>query len=270
VISSRLIDIRSGTVYCRGNIMAIPTPRSWWSRLWRTDLPWDVGSAVAGFATGLSAAFRFFFTDPAVMPDAKLWGWIVLGGVVVAAAMQFGKAIAKWWVQAEDKSVHELAGCLHAVNAVLLGGADPKTVALRSTVWVPDKGQKELVQALDYVGDQRKKKTLGRRMKVEVGAVGKAFLEKTSIYQSRAMDSSVEDFVAQMMKEYQFPEKDARLLDKTTMSWMAVPLVNLLKGEVEGVLYFDCRVADYFDQDRQRAIAFASVGIAYFVALRYS
>jgi hypothetical protein len=246
--------------------MSIPTPESGWTRFWKSETPWDLLSAGAGLGTGGGATYKFFTTDPLVDPNAYTWGWIVGSGVLVAGLSQVGKGVQRYRRESAKNSTHDLAGCLHTMNAVLLGDSDSKTVGLRSTVHVPDGS--DLVQALDYVGDQRKKNTQGRRMPVNVGAIGKALREKSISCACRTTDNH-EDFVRQMITSYSFSEEQARNLDASTMSWMAVPL----KGErdaVAGVLYCDCQERDFFSDERQRLLAFAAVGIAYFVGLRYS
>ena len=69
------------------------------------------------------------------------------------------------------------------------------------------------------------------------------------------------------MENYGFTEEQARDLDPSTMSWVAVPLKNSDK-EVVAVLYVDCKVKDYLDADKLALIGLAVIGIAYFVGLR--
>jgi putative methionine-R-sulfoxide reductase with GAF domain len=59
-----------------------------------------------------------------------------------------------------------------------------------------------------------------------------------------------------------------KALDHSTQSWMAAPLVQNGR-DVEGVLYCDSTQRDFFTEERQRAIGYAAIGIAFFVAKAY-
>jgi hypothetical protein len=145
--------------------MPIPKPESGWIRFWKSESPFDLLSAFAGIASGGGAAYRFFTTPANTDPRAFEWGWIVLTGTAVAALSQIGKAVRKAYLESSANSPHHLAGCLHTLNGVLLAGSDIQTAGLRSTVYVPDSTSgrpNHLIQALDYVGDQRQKDRMRR------------------------------------------------------------------------------------------------------------
>lgn len=240
-------------------LMAIPTPESGWSRFWKSETPWDLVSAGAGLGTGGGAAYRFFSADPAIDPNALTWGWIVAAGVLVAGLSQLVKAVRRWKLDAAKDSPHDLAGCLHTVNAILCSvGAIPRALVFDPPFTFPMGSR--LVQALDYAGDQRKKNTKGRRRSVNVGAIGKAFRERAAICAHRVNENH-DDFVNLMVTIYGYSEDQARALEPSTMSWMAVPLKST-SGDVEGVLYCDCKVRDFFTEDRQAVVIFAAIGIA--------
>ena len=123
----------------------------------------DLLTAIAGLGAGAAGAYRFFTTDPATDPNAINWAWGLAIGVGVALVGQLGKTVIKYRHDASKKSLHDLAGCLHTLNAILAGAFDEKKLGLRSTVWVPSADKQELIQALDYVGNQRKKNKAGRK-----------------------------------------------------------------------------------------------------------
>jgi hypothetical protein len=52
------------------------------------------------------------------------------------------------------------------------------------------------------------------------------------------------------------------------MSWLAIAIPG--NANVEGVLYCDSKLPDFFSDARKEDILHATVGIAYFVGLRYS
>jgi hypothetical protein len=244
-------------------LMAIPTQRSRWQRFWNTTVPYEIGAALSGTGTSAAAAQRFFTASPA----DPFWGTISASGAALALGFQLMKLRRTYAQQIARDGIHDLAGCLHTLNAILIGGEkEVEKVGLRSTVHVTV--GKDLVQALDYVGDQRKKNTQGRRMPVNCGVIGKACREKDVFFGSRTADS-YEDFLQQMIKLYSFDEEGAKRLDPLTQAWIAGPLMDR-SGNVEGVLYCDCKQRDFFTEERQRAIAFGAAGIAFFVGLRYS
>jgi hypothetical protein len=243
--------------------MPIPTPESGWKRFWKTSIPHDVGTAIAGSGSAAAAAVRFFTSNP----PSPGWGTVIAGGAALGLMIQLHKARRTYAQQKQKDGVHDLAGCLHTLNAILLGSEDNSSAGLRSTVHVPD-GSGQLVQALDYVGDQRKKKTKGRKMPIYCGVVGRACRERAAFSGSRTTDVH-DDFINQMISTYGFDKEGAQRLDPSTKAWMASPLVAS-NGDVEGVLYLDAKQSAFFTDERQQAVAFASVGIAFFVGLRYS
>jgi hypothetical protein len=250
--------------------MGIPQLESRWQRFKRSDLPWELSTAVFGVGGSASGAYKFFATPAEADPNAFVWAWVLGVGAAGAFLGQLGKAMSKAAREAQSSQLHELAGCLHTLNAVLLRGDRNETAGLRTTLYIPDPKQGDtthLLQRLEYVGDDRKKNTQGRKLPVNVGAIGKAFRLKTAECASRQTDVT-DDFVAQMMKDYAFSDQQARALDTATQSWIAVPLVSE-RGRVEGVLYCDSKQRDFFDDKRQEDTVSAAAGIALFAGLRY-
>jgi hypothetical protein len=131
-----------------------------------------------------------------------------------------------------------------------------------------------LEQALEYVGDQRKTRTAGRRMKISLGVVGKAYRDALSnpgrheSFADARMSPDYEAFLNQMVREYGYTKEGARALDHQTQSWFAFAIVAA--GTIEGVLYCDSTKPDFFSDSRIQDIEHAIAGIAYFVHLRYS
>ena len=72
------------------------------------------------------------------------------------------------------------------------------------------------------------------------------------------------------MEEWEYPENLARLLNPAVMSWMAVPLFDPQRQQVEAILYLDSTERDFFTETRQELVLSAASGIAVFIGRRYT
>jgi hypothetical protein len=198
-------------------------------------------------------------------PPLVFWGIVAGIGAVVAFLAQLGRAKSTYSQLAVKDSVHELAGCVHTLNAILIGADRDALQGLPLTVHAVDGDY--LVQILDYVGNQRKAGTKARRTPIHCGVIGKACGEKAAFSGCRTTDNH-EDFVRQIVKHYGFDLERAKALDASTQAWIAAPLIKG-DGSVEGVLYCDSLQRDFFTEDRCVAIGYAAVGIVFFVGKRY-
>ena len=253
--------------------MPIAGPQSNWQKFKQSTVPYDVGAAVlSGVSLVGTSAAAFARGD-------QVWGRIGLGLAALNVVVLLGKARATWLEQVRKKSTHELQGCLHTLESVLLGPdlepAKRLAAGLRLTVHVPD-GQAQLQQVMAYVGDQRAgDKTAGRKFPENVGVVGQAYRaaqldpNKLEIFHDSRTSADHDAFVSQMVRDYSFSTASARALNPATMSWVAVAFREA-DGTVAGVLYCDSKQPDFFTDARQEDILHATVGIAYFVGLRYS
>lgn len=254
--------------------MTISGPESGWEKLWKTTAVYDLGAAIVA-AGGLAAGGGRFLST-----GERFWGWVMMALALFALTVHALKARRTYRDQLEKDSIHELRGCLMTLDAVLLGpDLDPArrtAVGLRLTIHIPD-GEDSLVQALDYVGDQRLPAGggVGRRLSSNVGIVGRAYRQAQldpdapqSILSDSRETENYDAFLDQMIREYGFAPDVARQLNPATMSWAAVAIST--RGTVEGVLYCDSKVADFFSDSRKEDILHATAGIAYFVGLRYS
>jgi hypothetical protein len=211
--------------------------------------------------------------------DPRWWWWTLAACAAGALVVQFFKTRSAFREQAKKDSTHELQGCLHTLETVLLGPdlepAKRQAAGLRLTVYVPHDAD-TLEQAMEYVGDQRTpEKTAGRKQKTSLGVVGRAYRDAisnpakhASFSDARVQPDDYEAFLNQMIRDYGYSREEARKLNELTQSWFAFAIVA--DGKVEGVLYCDSRKADFFTTARQEDIRHAMVGIAYFVHLRYA
>lgn len=250
--------------------MAIAGPETPWETFKRTTGFFDVGAAVVTFGASVPAAYRFFSTG-----DDR-WGWFVIGMATLALIVQCGKAYHAYQEQRCKDSVHELQGCLHTLETVLLGpDLDPKRrfdAGLRLTIHTPD-GQGYLKQVMDYVGDQRAQTAIGRRMPENAGVAGHAYQQarlqppQPQLFYGCRTTSDYDAFLGLMVSSYAFTLDGARKLNPATMAWLALAITN--GGQVHGVLYCDAKQADFFTDSRREDILNAMAGIAFFVGLRY-
>lgn len=164
--------------------------------------------------------------------------------------------------KAVQDSPHELEGCLYTLHDILItaGQTDP---GLRITVHVPRGDGKHLVQALGYVGSQRKQTTVGRLTPVSCGITGRAYRMKKPVDLRRGNDD-VNAYIQQLMETQGFTEEQARAVDHSTMSGYAFPLAAP-DGTVEGIVYADAVAPDFFTADRISTINSACSGIARFI-----
>ena len=130
-------------------------------------------------------------------------------------------------------------------------------------------GDDELEQITEYIGVPPKRGRVGRRFPSSAGIVGRAYRENDSFVSYRINDD-YEKFVQELIDEWGYAEKLARLLNPSVMSWMAVPLFDPLRHRVEAVLYVDSTERHFFTETRQELILSAASGIAVFIGRRYT
>lgn len=249
--------------------MGIAGPETRWQKFRKTTAPFDAAAAIlggGGFAATAAAAFA---------RGDQVWGGVGIILAFAAVGLQLAKARATYLEQVRKDSTHELQGCLHTLETILLGPdmANRAAAGLRLTIHRPD-GRGSLEQVMEYVGNRRATdKTVGRKLPETVGVIGQAYREaqldpgKLEVFHDFRTGPDHDAFVAQMVRDYSFSRKAAERLHPATMSWVAIAIPN--EGGVEGVLYCDSKQADFFTDARKEDILHATAGIAYFIGLRY-
>jgi hypothetical protein len=252
----------------------IPKPRGRWARIVRSLAIYDVIGALWSFLPAAVGAWRAYLS-----PTEPTFIWKALATAAIGALLVQGrKAYVGLLKEMQRASSHDLEGALHTLETVLLGpDLEPaKRVAtgLRLTVYVPDpQTSGSLIQAMDYVGCQRKIGTLGRRVAEGEGVVGRAFRmaklepENPAILDGQRSSYDHDGFVAEMVSCYGFSKERAAALSPATRSWLAYPISA--NRTVYGVIYCDSKRVDFFTQNRKTDLLHAMAGIAYFVTLRY-
>ena len=242
--------------------MAIPRPPGRIRRVFGNPGTYEFGAFVAPMLSLLPAAARFAAEEK--------WGWVYFtgGGAVLQALLGGGKALATWKRDQGGNHARDLAGCLHTLHAIMM--ADWRKTAspgLRLTIHVPIEGER-LQQVLDYVGDERVKRTEGRIFSAHSGITGRTLRDKAMFVASRR-NAAYEPYIQELVSEWNYSEDAARKLSPATMSWLAIPLTNDKTSKVEGIVYADSTERRFFTQRRITMAALASAGIGVFVSKRY-
>jgi hypothetical protein len=243
----------------------IPRRRGRLKRFFTQATPYDIGLAFVAVVPGAVGAAKYF-EEQKLLP-----GWLCLAATAVGFTIAFLKHFILWRSTPDEQPPHDLAGCLHLLQAVLQEGQASDKACLRLTIHVPVPPGTHLEQVLGYIGhDRARGQTAGRTFPIECGIIGKAFREKKACV-ARRKDDNYENYVKELVEEWGYSEKAARDLNPSSMAWMAVPLFNHRDAKiVEGIVYIDAIDRDFFTEARKTVVFLACGGIATFVAKRYN
>lgn len=228
-------------------------------------MPAELLHAICGMTLVVIGASQRY----AASPEQDSHG-VFFGGVIIVGFIQFVASTAKLIATARssgnEDQIHSLEGCLHTLHAMLLSTVqDDSEPNIRVTVHVPCAKKDELIQVLDYVGDQRAKNTAGRRFKVQSGIVGLAYRNGEMHFASRQNDD-YEAFIRELVKSWGYIDSDARKINPATRSWLAVPLCPSQTSKGDAVVYVDSTLPEFFEpQERRDLVVTACGGIARFV-----
>lgn len=231
----------------------IPTPKSPWQRILGTTFLYDILIALAALANALLTL--------------KHGSRALIAAAILIMALAIIKAVIQWRQKDAKDSPHELEGCLYTLHAILLP-EDQADHALRITVHVPQRGGKNLIQVVGYVGSQRKKATAGRLTPISCGITGRAYRTKKPVRLRRANDD-VDAYIQELIEAQGFTEEQARNIDPSTMSGYAAPLLSA-DSTVVGIVYADAVDRDFFSDERVTILDRACVGIARFIERKYA
>ena len=169
-------------------------PRPVWRRVLFSAFTWDLVIALCALPLACVAVER--------MRNEGTVGWWAYMFPLIATGATLWKCYLNWKKDATTAQVHALEGALHVLNQCLRetsaasGTPDPR---LRLTIHVPTDDGQHLVQLLDYVGDQRKKNTQGRKTRANCGVIGEALRNKCLSRGSRE-DPNYERYVEELVK----------------------------------------------------------------------
>jgi hypothetical protein len=221
------------------------------------DVIVGVGASVIGVLSTLS------YVGQQRYRSALAFG-IATAAVLIASFAKHALGLA----QARKKeSTHELEGCLHTLYAVLDPGSGHPPATLRLAIHVPVDDMLE--QVTEYVGVPPKAGRRGRRYSANAGIIGKAYREN-SVFVGRRANDDYEEYVNELIREWNYTSAQARHLNPGVMEWMAVPLFDSDKQRVAAVVYLDATKREFFTAARQELVLSAVNGIAVFVGKRYA
>lgn len=194
--------------------------------------------------------------------------WLALVCACVTCLFGLSKVWAAWKHKQPD-AVHELAGCLEVLHSILLGTASKGTAPkLRMTIHKPIKNGTELLQVTDYVGGEPHPGSAGRVFRL-VGVVGEAYRRK-EFATNRRTSTDLEEYRRLLVDRYGFTRSEAVSVSPAAMSWFAAPILSEA-NEIEGVLYLDSVLPDFFDDERRWPLVLDAIpGIARFINFIHS
>jgi hypothetical protein len=241
--------------------MSIPRPRSLWR--WLFAQPTSYAFVVAAFVSvvSITSAVDFWSQNRPRMAAVNV---IAVAMILAATFVQHGLTLA---AARKKDSTHELEGCLYTLHAVLLPPGSACT--LRLAVHVPVPKTDFFEQVTEYIGDKPKPGRIGRRFPINAGIIGRAYNEKDAFVGRRANDD-YQGYVQELVKDWNYTEDRAKLLNPGVREWMGVPIYDAGRDTVEAVLFLDATERDFFTEDRQETVLAAVSGIAVFIGKRYA
>ncbi len=126
-----------------------------------------------------------------------------------------------------------------------------------------------LEQVTEYIGDKPKRGRIGRQYPANAGIIGKAYRER-DVFVGRRVNDDYDAYIQELVKDWNYTEERARLLNPGAMEWMAVPFYDAERQRVDAVLYLDANERHFFSSERQEIVLSAVSGIAVFIGRRYS
>lgn len=239
----------------------LPLPRPVWKRFLLSVFTWDLVIALNALPLACIAVEK-------LRREGTVGWWAYIFPLIATLATGW-RCYLNWLKDSAAAQIHALEGALHVLNQCLLDTSASSTAPppkLRLTIHVPTPDGQHLVQLLDYVGDQRRKKTKGRKTRANCGVIGEALRTKGMSRGSRE-DPDYERYISELITRWHFTEEDARNLDAASMAWLALPITDG-QGKVAGVLFADSVDKGFFTDDRSLVAMTAATGIAEFVKLR--
>jgi hypothetical protein len=239
----------------------IPRRKTGLARLFNQTATYDFLIAIFASAVGWASALNY-------LSQGKPWLAlaVAIGTASVLAVTSIKQGVA-WAAQNKKESTHELDGCLHTLRAAL----DPGECRLRLAIHVPVEQAEVLEQVTEYIGDRPKPGRVGRRFPINAGIIGKAYRENDVLI-GRRQNDDYDDYIRELVRDWNYTEARARSLNPATREWMAVPISTGAgaDAQVEAVLYLDANCRQFFNDARQELVLKAATGIANFVGKRYA
>lgn len=210
-------------------------------------------------------------------PAKRTLGWWLVSAAVWLTLASLVKVLHAAAQDRERKRVREYDGLrgslwvLYETTRRAAGVEKAGDGSLRVTIHrvvLPRKNAaaaEELEQLLPYVGG-----TGGparRTFSIRSGVIGLAVREKVPLT-ARRKSTEHSDFVRELVHDWAYTEKEARLITADRQAWMAVPIFSG-QGAVVAVVALDSSIQGFFTRPVQRIVGNACGGIAAYIAEAY-
>lgn len=241
----------------------------WWHRRWIVELLSVFPPVAVAAATGLLTLRA---------PGGDALGWVLVGAagwLMIASSAKVLHARSRDEERASAEQHSGLNGALHVLYGVVrhaAGLGDGPDDHLRATIHrvvppaSPRRLPEEMEQLLPYLC--RTGGGEGRTFSIRSGIIGRAARERLILTASRRGDDH-EAMVAELVREWSYPEEEARALRADRRAWMAVPLVRPGDRRVVAVVYLDSDQGDVFTPRVQEFVSAGCGGIAHFLPKTY-
>ncbi|WP_417384936.1 hypothetical protein [Gimesia sp.] len=134
---------------------------------------------------------------------------------------------------------------------------------LRICVFHHDEYQGILTQLTEYTGEDLEEKKSGRTFSTKTGVIGQCVTTANPAYGRRSESSTMEDFIKEAARDYNYSAKEIYELSSDRYAWIAMPVI--VNSKVRAVLYCDSKLENFFgdkNKPRYNIIASAALGLA--------
>ncbi len=211
-------------------------------------------------------------------PRGRAFGWWLAVGALWLLGASVAKVLHARTQDRERRRADEYEGFRAALQVLFtavcatagITNAERDKGKLRLTIHRVVAGGKrdppeELEQMLSYVGGPGN--AAGRRFSIRSGIIGKAARRASALVAQRE-NRDYDGFVGELVRDWAYPEHDARRLSPDRHAWMAVPIIGTAK-EVLAVVYLDSSDPGFFTDAVQDLILSGCRGIAEFTMEAY-
>lgn len=248
-------------------------PPKWWELKKNQEF----ASAIAALIGVLSQIIRETTRQPGQVNEPNPWAVLsyiclfVAVGVLGYTRLRVG--LRDDQKQAELESPVGFRGSALVIYHLLLAAYDidtPKDGEFRVTLYaVRKEGDTEfLEQVIEYVGSKSEKK-IGRKLPINAGVIGQAFLMKgIAIANRTAADEDSDGYIKEIVEEQRFPVAMAEKMSLDRQSFFAAPIFSNDGETVSAILYADSSIKEAF-QPILGILKASSEALASYIEERY-
>jgi hypothetical protein len=230
---------------------SVKSPR-WYFRLW-------VHEVVAAILAGAAGVFEvILYRDPAQ-------GYLPVAGVLLCTVLLLVNSVIcaarSWSKEARFEPLEQpapLVGWAKGTHAAICKTLNKTAnevgvrVAIHKVHW--DKhhtNPTELEQIIECVGGFGG--PIGRTISARSGIIGRAARAGEQFFAKR-VSADMDGFISELVEVWSFTEKEAHDRAPDRWGWCAVPLLQPIGSKAYGVVFFDSKSADLFDDGEVRNV----------------